>query len=181
MVAWVSQRVSAARLQLLDSIASPVLVLAFFLSALTLFSFNILITNYHILLQAPSLSLAWYLLAGSMDSIMPVTLALIVINSLLGGVLVALLVKGVSLRLAQSPARSGLHKILGVAGVAAGMGLPSCATCGLGLLSALGYGGVLLLLPFRGLELSVLAAAFLLFSILQLSYALTYTSCDVKK
>ena len=178
---WITHRLSAARLQFLEVFKSPLLFAIMFFSALALFSFNILITNYQILFQTHSLSLAWQFLIGSLDSVMQINLFLIVLNSILGGFMVALLFMGISIRIATSPVKTGFSKILGVVGVAAGMGLPSCATCGLGLLSALGYGGVFLLLPFRGIELSILSASLLLFSFLQLSYTLTFTSCEIKK
>ena len=60
--------------------------------------------------------------------------------------------------------------VLGTTGIFLGILAPGCAACGIGILSALGFGAaVLTFLPFNGLEISFLAIWILLFSVAKIS------------
>ncbi len=62
-------------------------------------------------------------------------------------------------------------------GLFLGIFVPGCATCGIGLAASLGIASSLAVLPFKGAEISYLAMAILLLSIINLSLKLSTESC----
>lgn len=65
---------------------------------------------------------------------------------------------------------SGKVGFLGTVGIFLGVFAPGCAACGIGLLSALGFGAAAItFLPFDGLEISFLAIIILGFSIYKIT------------
>ena len=57
---------------------------------------------------------------------------------------------------------------------------PTCPSCAIGLLSALGFGGFIAVLPFKGLELGVLGLIILIVSIIYLSNKIVSNVCEVR-
>jgi len=56
---------------------------------------------------------------------------------------------------------------------------PACPSCAIGLLSILGLGGFLAVLPFKGLELGVLGVVVLIFSTVYLSGKIVTNTCTI--
>ena len=56
---------------------------------------------------------------------------------------------------------------------------PACPSCGIGLLSILGFGGFLAMLPFKGLELGFISIGLLGVSIIYLSNKITTKTCSI--
>lgn len=99
--------------------------------------------------------------------------------SLLTGMLVSLLVYRARATLSSQPSRAGVVSSLGVA---AGVLLPGCASCGIGLAALLGLGSSLALLPLQGLEISLAAIVLLCIAISMLAQSMTvYASCKVPR
>ncbi|HII16537.1 TPA: hypothetical protein HA361_01360 [Candidatus Woesearchaeota archaeon] len=97
--------------------------------------------------------------------------------SLLLGVLVSLLAYKMRV---GAIAGGGKAKILASVGAFLGVLAPGCAACGLGVASLLGIGGsVLVLLPYKGFELSLMSIALLCYGIYRT--ALYLHSCPVKQ
>ena len=86
--------------------------------------------------------------------------------SILSGIFVTLIIY--KSNILENSAKLGLS---GASGLVLGILAPGCAACGLGLATALGFGTIFVnFLPFKGIEISVLAIAILSFSILKISY-----------
>jgi len=67
----------------------------------------------------------------------------------------------------------------GSAGVFLGLTATGCASCGLGILSLFGIGSSLISLPFKGLEISMLAIILLLASTFQITKRISDNSCNL--
>lgn len=99
----------------------------------------------------------------------------IILISILFGIFVSLIFHKTNLNAKYSDKKIG---ILGWLGILLGLLIPGCTLCGVGILSLMGLSaGALSFLPKRGLELSILAIAILLFTVLKLSENMY--SCEV--
>ncbi len=105
-----------------------------------------------------SLSYKWNLLtallAGMWTAMSNLSLALLVIVALLTGANLTLVVRRLSSLRASGGLRLtvGGNSLLGIVG-------SGCASCGLSILAFFGLSGAIAYLPFRGIELSVIAIA----------------------
>jgi hypothetical protein len=97
----------------------------------------------------------------------------LIILSVMTGVLLSLM--AYKFRTFAEAERVGL---LSGIGLFLGFLVPGCAACGIGLAAALGLGASFATLPFKGLELSVLAIVILGFAIVKTSDNLF--KCDIK-
>ena len=71
--------------------------------------------------------------------------------------------------------------IFGTIGVFLGLIAPGCAACGVGLASAIGLAGILVYLPFKGFEVSIIAIILLVWANLKVSKSLLMLNiCSVK-
>ena len=99
----------------------------------------------------------------------------VVIMSFLFGIFISLLAYKTSLNLSQDQKKIS---ILGWFGVFLAFLIPGCAVCGIGVLSLLGIGaGTLSLLPAKGLEISIISVAILLFTVFRLSESMY--ACEI--
>lgn len=86
--------------------------------------------------------------------------------SVLSGIFVTLIIY--KLNILENSVKLSLS---GTSGLVLGILAPGCAACGLGLATALGLGTIFVnFLPFKGLEISILAIIVLSFSIIKISY-----------
>lgn len=137
-----------------------------------IFSFNVTINNYKLLFAEFSGSLFLSLLLGSFKVLPPLTLIFVIIMSVLAGIVVSLSIYLLGRQL-QGRAGAGLLSII-VSVIA-----PSCSSCALGLLSILGLGGFIAVLPFKGVELGVIAIIILIFSLIYLSQKIVAKTCNL--
>ena len=68
--------------------------------------------------------------------------------------------------------------ILASLGILVGLLVPGCASCGIGLAAALGLGGSITSLPFKGIEISLIAIILLIVSIFMITGS--FIECDIK-
>jgi len=132
--------------------------------------FNILIINYHILFSTFSFTLLGALLIGTVTSMAFSTLALLFALSVLGGIVTAMSVFLIARQMSIGASSSS---------VLASIIAPACPSCGIGLLSMLGFGGFLSILPFKGLELGIAGIAILVLSIAYLAKKVVTKTCTV--
>jgi len=139
------------------------------LTAIILYSLAILSRNYQAIF-ALSRKLTFFefskfifaLLKGSFtENPRSSTLMLVIITILLGVTLALMLFK----KNATGSIRGNVTKS-GATGIGLGVLLPICAPCGIGLLTLIGFGGIVATLPFQGNELGVLSIGFLSYSAL---------------
>jgi len=90
--------------------------------------------------------------------------------SLLTGVLIALLLYRVKMVLAANQNRAGIVSSLGIL---AGILVPGCASCGIGLAAVLGLSASLSVLPFQGIEISIFAIMILIIAISMVVQSMT--------
>ena len=100
------------------------------------------------------------------------SLIMLILLSILSGVVVSMSFFLVRRQIDGSIATS-------TSGILIGLLAPSCPQCAIGLLSFLGLGGFLTILPFKGLELGVLGIAILVFSMFYLSNKVVTNVCDI--
>ena len=108
---------------------------------------------------------------GVVRAQMAFSLLVLILLSLLTGIVIAMLFFLIR-RQIRGPFTS-------LSGVFFGLLAPSCPSCAMGLLSVLGFGGFLAVLPFQGAELSVFAVILLLISIFFLSRKITTSRCPL--
>jgi len=135
-------------------------------------AFNLLVTNFSLLKNQFSIGLFFTLLFGSMAAMPKFSLSLLVIMAILGGVVTSMSIFLVTRQV--SGAAAGSSVLLAVIA-------PACPSCAIGPLAALGLGGYLAVLPFRGVEIGILGLVVLVGALLFLSTKITTKICGVKK
>lgn len=99
--------------------------------------------------------------------------------SILTGVLVSLLIYRARAALTL---QSGNANVVSSLGVAAGVLLPGCASCGIGLAALLGLGSSIALLPLQGLEISLVAIILLCIASSMVARSMTvHASCRIQR
>ena len=142
--------------------------------------FNVLVSNISLLIYVFNSSgiektISWLVSStiGFGRTILLSSFISLIIISILFGVLVSLLV--FKIKNIEKNTKLG---VIGGLGVLLGIVAPTCAACGIGLIYVLGLGSAFLtFLPFKGLELSILAILLLNLTILKASKDLT--TCKV--
>jgi hypothetical protein len=105
----------------------------------------------------------------------------LIITSLLIGMLFSLLIYKTQLTIKNM--QNDKSNILIALGVFLGILAPGCAACGIGIISALGLGAVVInFLPLKGLEISILSILILSYSIYKITDKIENgNACPVKK
>jgi hypothetical protein len=105
--------------------------------------------------------------------------------SILTGILVSLLVfRARASLLSQRLQNQQSHNtsVVSSLGVAAGVLLPGCASCGIGLAAVLGLGSSFAALPLQGLEISLIAIVLLCISISMVAKSMTiHAACALPR
>lgn len=100
--------------------------------------------------------------------------------SLLTGMLISLLVYRAQAALRLQRLQSRNASIVSSFGVFAGVLLPGCASCGIGLAALLGLSSSLALLPLQGLEISLAAIVLLCIALRMVAQSMTlHTACKI--
>ena len=135
--------------------------------AVVFFAFNVIITNYRAIepfLNTGNLTglglFIFALIEGSYQSMAAMSFGFLILISLLVGVTFALILYRMKTMRAFSLAENKSGSI----GAVMGLVVPGCASCGIGLLSAVGLSGALVKLPFKGVELSMVSAILLIYA-----------------
>lgn len=137
------------------------------------YSLNVTIANFSTIVSFyknsgffSSAEFFWILILGFKETIEFHSFVSLIIISVLLGMLVSL----IAYRTNLVKVTSGKIGVLGTLGIFLGILAPGCAACGIGILSALGFGAAAItFLPFEGLELSWLAIGILGFSVYKIS------------
>jgi len=140
---------------------------------LIIFSFNALISNYKILISDFSLKLLFSLLAGTSTAMPTVSFIFLITMSVLAGIVLSM---SIFLLRRQIKGSMGFTS----SGILVSIVAPACPSCAIGLLSVLGLGGFLTVLPFKGVELGVMGIILLVFSIGFLSGKIVTKTCAIK-
>lgn len=151
--------------------SQPKYVAIALLATVILASLNLLITNYQLILNNFSLTLLYSLTIIALVNGPLFTSSILLSTSLLAGMVfsMSLFIMAKQLRAGLGAGSTVLVSVL----------LPSCPSCALGPLTALGLGGLLAFLPFNGLELSFAAIVLLMVTIVYLSNKITAKVCKV--
>ncbi len=140
--------------------------------ASVIFLFNTLINNYRIIFSNFSFSLFFSLLKGTITIMTTLSLLFLIIMSILAGVVTVMTVFLVKRQIKGSLKASSSSILVSLIA-------PACPSCAMGLLSVLGFGGFLAVLPFKGLELGFLGIGLLAVSIVYLSNKITTKTCSI--
>ncbi|MEK6858537.1 MAG: hypothetical protein AABX53_01335 [Nanoarchaeota archaeon] len=161
--------------------ARPRSGILFVLIAFVFFTVNVVIKNYKTLVAitndqgiSAASSFLYTITLGFHHTVTPSSYTTMIIITVLTALLITLLVFR-----AEVAATKKVGVMSGL-GIALGIVAPGCAACGVGLLALIGISGsALALLPFKGLELSIIAIGILYVAIYSLTQRLR--SCDVCK
>lgn len=156
---------------------SPGYLLLTFLVALTLFAVYFVINDLALYRSAVSISgslmFLWKVFANHVFTVAETSSLLNVfavgVVSLLGGFNLSLTV----LRVLRTKIFIGRASLPGVFGTLGGAFAASCTACSTALISLLGVSGGLVIFPFGGLEISLLAAVLLIVSLYYVSKSLS--------
>ena len=139
--------------------------------AFIIFSVNPLIRNYRLVTENPEFIITVILAAPSSTAIGPFTTMTLV--AVLAGIVLAF-----SIFLVTRQIKSGIAA--GASGIIVGLLAPSCPACAIGILSVVGLGGFLSVLPFKGQELGVIGVLILVGSMFFLSNKIATKVCKLK-
>jgi len=143
-------------------------------AAMVVFSVHPLLQNYQLLRAEFTWLLALRLIIASpMISSISSFITLIII-SLLSGIVMTF-----SLYLIKRQIKQGVN--VGIAGTIIGILAPACPSCALGLLGIMSMGGLIAVLPFKGLEFGLLGIVLLAISVVYLSKKIETDVCAFKK
>jgi hypothetical protein len=134
---------------------------------------NSIILNFVLILNNPRL--IYPLIVGGLSNIHIASLITLTIISLLSGILVSMVtykITTVKILNKKTTGLSGIAILLGTL-------VPTCSLCGFGILALLGYGGLLLFLPFAGLELAWLSIILLIIAIFMISKQIATKTCKL--
>jgi len=160
------------------ALCAIIIALVFYSINVIVPSWRSLIAFYHSTSFLASLKFFYTLFVGFKETIEFHSFISTVVISLMLGILFSLIFFK-----SKAGVTSGKKRgLLGGLGIFLGVFAPGCAACGVGLASVLGVGaGVIAVLPFDGLELSVLAIIVLAIAIFKISKDLTKCeTCQVK-
>ena len=143
-----------------------------FVVALAFFLFNVFINNYSIIFSNFSFLLFFSLLKGAIFTMTAYSFIFYILTLFLASIVAAMVIFLV---------RRQVNGTLGMSssGIIVSLIAPSCSSCAIGILSMLGVGGFLAILPFKGVELGVLAVMVLLFSLAYLSEKIVTKICKI--
>lgn len=162
-------------LQVLKNVFSrPGYIATALIIALVMVAINIYLPNFRLLFSEignPSVlfSLLTSLFIGGFQSLPKHSIITLIIISILTGMAIALIAFKVNTK--RKFAVKGKKRA--IAGVVFGLLAPACVPCGIGLGSLIGLGGAIAYLPFKGIELGVLAIALLVYSVHTISYSMS--------
>ena len=148
-------------------------LLALFI-AVFFYSLNVLISGWRSLIGFYSsagflkaINLFFILFVGFKDIITTSSFVSLVVISILLGILFSMLVYKAHFNFSSTDKEAG---IIGGIGIFLAAFVPGCAACGIGLASALGLGaGILTFLPYKGIELSIIATFIIGITIFKIS------------
>ena len=137
--------------------------------ALVIFLFNILVNNYKIIFSQFSVSLLFSLISGTLSFMTKPSIVVLSVISVLSGVVITMILFVV---------RRQIKTSLGAgSGVVLSFLLPGCSSCGIGILSLLGFSGFFSILPFKGLEFGIFGIIILLLSMVYLANKINAQIC----
>ena len=146
-----------------------------FLIVILFYLLNVIIINYFTLISITKnldllvLVKTLIILSISVNSLITqFSFVTLIIISLLLGIMVSLLIYRVYV-FTKLKGKKKKHGIFPIIGALLGIIVPGCAACGLGLAPLLGISSALLILPFDGKEISILAIIILCISIIKVS------------
>ena len=142
------------------------------ISTLLIYIANAMIHNNSILRTSFSWKLLYSLVVGFHKSVAFVSIGLLIILSVFSGILISM-----SIFLVKRQVKSGIYASSG--GIIMSIIAPACSSCALGVLSMIGLGGFLAVLPFKGLEIGLIGLLFVVFSLFYLGKKIETKICSV--
>ncbi len=142
-------------------------------TAIVVFSLHPILQNYKLLQLEFSWLLVLQLIIASPMVSSVFSFATLLLISLLSGIVMTF-----NIYLMKRQISQGVN--VGIAGTIVGILAPACPSCAIGFLGIISMGGLIAVLPFRGLELGVGGIVLLLISLVYLSRKIEANVCTVK-
>lgn len=157
-----------------------VIALIFYLTNVLIASWKTILSIYSISGFFESLKMFFNLSLGFANTIDLYSYVSLVVISILLGMLFSLIAYRTTMSLKVMDKKS--TGIFASTGIFLGVLVPGCAACGMGILSALGFGVIAVnFLPFKGLEISALSILVLGFSIFKITDKISNgNSCSIE-
>jgi hypothetical protein len=141
--------------------------------AILIYSLNVVSHNPSFIIKNFSFLLLYNLVVGFIHTVPMSSFIFLIIIAILGGISLTY-----SVYLLRRQIKSNAYA--SSSSIIASILAPACPSCALGLFGILGLGGFLAALPFKGLELGILAIIVLIISIYYLSNKILTKSCEIK-
>ena len=164
------------RIKLINSGFKKVYSKPFYLFLAVLITFvlillNILLFNRALFISAPGWNIALRVFIGTFSTMPYLSIVTLLLSSLLAGIFISLLVYHVKILKELNSSVSGSGGFLLV------MLSPACPYCGIGLVSAMGFGGLFAGLPLNGSEISIVGIFLLIIAIVSISTKISQKVC----
>ena len=136
-----------------------------------LISLNILLFNRALFISLPGWNIALQVFIGTFSAMSYLSIVTLLLSSLLAGIFISLLVYHVKTLKEMNSSISGSGGFLLV------MLSPACPYCGIGLVSAMGLGGIFAGFPLNGSEISIAGIFLLIIAIVSISTKISQKVC----
>lgn len=144
------------------------------ISTIVIYSLNAIVHNYQLVFSKNVSGLILLsLIQGFHRTIPAYSVFYLIIISLFTGVLVSM-----SYYLVKRQINSGIYT--SGTGVVMSILAPACSSCAIGIFGLLGLGGIVTILPFKGIELGAIGIIVVVISLLVVSKKVTTQSCQIK-
>ena len=165
--------------------SKPKYIITPLLTAIIFYEINVIIANWSTISSflansgiITTLKILPTLSYGFKEIITKSSFVTLIVISILFGMLVSIMLYKADYNVSAANKKLGL---LGTIGLFLGILAPGCAACGIGLASTLGLSTALVtFLPYKGLELSIIAISILGFTIIKTSSNLTFCNINLR-
>lgn len=152
-------------------------IFIFYFVNVVIASYNLIIPSYNQFGFFGAMKFFLTLFMGFKERLLPSSFISLIVIAVLFGILVSLMLYRTEIIKKTSGKNMGFF---GTTGVFLGILAPGCPACGIGILGVLGIGtSFLALLPFKGLEISVLAILILSFATFKITKSISKETCKI--
>ena len=165
------KRIKSMNSGLKEVYSKPFYLFLAVLITFVLISLNLLLFNRALFLSLPGWNIALHVFIGTFSAMPYLSIVTLLLSSLLAGIFISLLVYHVRTLKEMNSSVSGSGGFLLV------MLSPACPYCGIGLVSAMGFGGLFAGLPLNGSEISIAGIFLLIIAIVSISTKISQKVC----
>ena len=167
----IKKRIKSMNSGLKEVYSKPFYLFLTVLITFVLISLNLLLFNRALFFSLPGWNIALHVFIGTFSAMSYLSIVTLLLSSLLAGIFISLLAYHVKTLKKMNSSISGSGGFLLV------MLSPACPYCGIGLVSAMGLGGMFAGLPLNGSEISIAGIFLLIIAIVSISTKISQKVC----